>query len=84
MQNVSARSPALARYEQEALFQGAWRPALSRRDRSIITLASVITRGQTVGVAFYMRYAPNHGVTSREISRSLHIPPPMLRITHIS
>ncbi|MFM0616355.1 carboxymuconolactone decarboxylase family protein [Paraburkholderia nemoris] len=69
IKDVSAGSPALARYEEEALFQGAWqRPALSQRDRSIVTLAALITRGQTDALVFYTRYALDHGVTPREIS----------------
>lgn len=68
IQNVIAGSPALARYE-EVLFKGAWqRPALSQRDRSIITLAAVITRGQTDALAVYTRHALDHGVKPSEIS----------------
>ncbi|MFM0325621.1 carboxymuconolactone decarboxylase family protein [Caballeronia glebae] len=69
IQDLAACAPALARYEEEALFQGVWqRPALSQRDRSIITLAAVITRGQTDALIFYTRYALDHGVTPREVS----------------
>jgi 4-carboxymuconolactone decarboxylase len=61
IKDVSAGSPALARYEEEALFQGAWqRPALSQRDRSIVTLAALITRGQIDALVFYTRYALDH------------------------
>jgi 4-carboxymuconolactone decarboxylase len=67
--DVSAGSPALARYAEKVLFHGAWqRPALSQRDRSIITLAAVITRGQTDALAVQTRYTLDQGVTPREIS----------------
>ncbi|MFM0158583.1 carboxymuconolactone decarboxylase family protein [Paraburkholderia sediminicola] len=69
IQHISSGSPALARYTEEALLQGAWqRPALSLRDRGIITLASVITRSQPDAVIFYTHSALEHGVTPREIS----------------
>ena len=68
IKDVCAGSPALARYEEEALFEAWLRPALSQRDRSMITLAAVITRGQTDALAIQTRYALEQGVTPREIS----------------
>lgn len=69
IKGVSGGSPALARYAEEALLLGARRrTALSQRDRSIITRASVITRGQNEALAIQTRYALERGVTPREIS----------------
>lgn len=69
MKDVFTCSPALARYAEEALSQRAWqRPALSQRDRSMLTLAAVVTRGQTDALAFQTHHALDHGVTPREIS----------------
>ena len=50
-----AVSPALDRYTQEIVLADLWkRPGLSPRDRSIVTLAALIARGQTVELAFYL------------------------------
>ena len=70
--DLSAVSPALARYETEVLFQRVWtRPGLSRRDRSIVTLAALIARGQTGQLAFYTEHALDNGVTPAEVSEIL-------------
>jgi 4-carboxymuconolactone decarboxylase len=69
IKDVSGSSPALARYAEEALLQGTWqRPALSQRDRNIITLAAIITRNQIDALAVQTGYALESGVTPREIS----------------
>lgn len=66
---ISAGSPALARYAEEVLFDRVWqRSGLSPRDRSIVTLAAVVTRGQRHALAEQMRHALDHGVTPRELS----------------
>jgi 4-carboxymuconolactone decarboxylase len=68
-QNYSTVSPALQRYETEVLSERVWaRPALSRRDRSIVTLAALITRGQTGQLPLYAGHALDHGVTPKELS----------------
>ncbi len=67
--DVYACSPALARYEQEALFGKVWsRAGLSRRDRSIVTLAAVITQGRIDALPFYANFALDHGVAPKEMS----------------
>jgi 4-carboxymuconolactone decarboxylase len=44
------------------------RPALSSRDRSIVTVAALIARIQTVGMLHYFNRALDHGVTPRQLS----------------
>jgi 4-carboxymuconolactone decarboxylase len=62
-------SPALEKYEHEWLMQTVWaRPALSRRDRSIVTVAALITRGQMGSLPFYAGYALDQDVTPKELS----------------
>jgi 4-carboxymuconolactone decarboxylase len=72
MQSVSdirMVSPALERYMQGTLFGGLWtRPDLSVRDRSIVTLAALITRNQTIEMPSYVNLALDNGVTPGEIS----------------
>lgn len=66
VQNVS---PALERYMRATLFGDLWkRPGLSSRDRSIVTLAALIARNQTVELPSYLELALDHGVTPGEIS----------------
>ncbi len=62
-------SPALERYEQETVFGNLWRrPDLSARDRSIVTLAALITRNQPAELPRYLGLALDSGVTPGEIS----------------
>ncbi len=71
-QDLLAVSPALARYERDVLYGRVWgRPALSRRDRSIVTLAALITRGQTSQITFHVGLALDNGVTAKEVSEIL-------------
>jgi 4-carboxymuconolactone decarboxylase len=62
-------APALEKYSQGTLLGDVWkRPGLSGRDRSIVTLAALIARNQTVEMAFYLNLALDNGVKAREIS----------------
>jgi 4-carboxymuconolactone decarboxylase len=62
-------SPALERYMRETLFGDLWkRPDLDPRDRSIVTLAVLIGRNQTIELPTYMNLALDQGVTPAEIS----------------
>src|SRR3954466_14815209 len=68
-EDVRAVAPALEKYRQEALFGDLWkRPGLDARDRSIVTLAALITRNQTAEMAHYVGFALDHGVKPAEIS----------------
>ncbi|WP_109489219.1 carboxymuconolactone decarboxylase family protein [Occallatibacter savannae] len=67
--DVQAVSPALASYTRSAVVEGVWnRPGLSRRDRSIVTVATLIARIQTIGMEHYFAIALNSGVTPAEVS----------------
>lgn len=47
--DVRAVSPALEHYTKGALLDGSWkRPGLSPRDRSVLTVAALIARIQTI------------------------------------
>jgi 4-carboxymuconolactone decarboxylase len=62
-------APALERYTQERLLGDVWkRPGLATRDRSIVTLAALIARNQTIEMPTYVAMALDHGVKPREIS----------------
>ena len=68
--DVQAVSPALARYTEQGLLGDVWkRPGLlSPRDRSIVTLATFIARGQTVELSAHLDLALDNGVKPAEIS----------------
>jgi 4-carboxymuconolactone decarboxylase len=67
--DVRAVSPALEKYKQNTLFGDLWkRPGLNLRDRSIVTLAALITRNQTAEMPQYLNFALDNGVKPSEIS----------------
>lgn len=66
---IQAVAPALDQFTQERLLGEVWkRPGLDARDRSIITLAALIARNQTVELPFYLNRALESGVKPSEIS----------------
>jgi 4-carboxymuconolactone decarboxylase len=68
-EQVRTVAPALNRYTQERVLGEVWkRPGLSGRDRSIVTLAVLITRNQTSELAYYVNRALDSGVKPSEIS----------------
>jgi 4-carboxymuconolactone decarboxylase len=67
--DVRAVSPALERYTKETLLGEAWkRPGLSPRDRSLVTLAVLVARNQTVELPFHLELALDNGLRPAEIS----------------
>jgi 4-carboxymuconolactone decarboxylase len=69
LEDIQAVSPALAQYTEKSLLGEVWkRPGLSPRDRSIVTLATLIGRGQTVELPFHLNLALDNGVKPAEIS----------------
>jgi 4-carboxymuconolactone decarboxylase len=69
LDDVRMVAPALERYTQERLLGEVWkRPGLAPRDRSIVTLAALIARNQTVEMPYYINLALDSGVRPGEIS----------------
>jgi 4-carboxymuconolactone decarboxylase len=67
--DVRAVSPALEHYTKGPLLEGLWkRPELSPRDRSIVTLAALIARIQTIEMPFHFALALDNGVKASEVS----------------
>jgi 4-carboxymuconolactone decarboxylase len=72
MNDVRMVAPALEKYTQERLLGDLWkRPGLAPRDRSIVTLAVLITRNQTIDMPFYFNLALDNGVKPSEISEMI-------------
>ena len=62
-------APALAQYTDEVLFGEVWeRPELSKRDRSLITVATLIALYRTNELPFHLRRALENGVTRDELA----------------
>jgi 4-carboxymuconolactone decarboxylase len=65
-------APALEKYTQDRLLGEVWkRPQLSARDRSIVTLAALIARQQTIEMPLYLNLALDNGVKPREVSEMM-------------
>ena len=68
-EDIQAVSPALASYTQKSISNDLWkRPGLTRRDRSMVTVAALIARIQTIGMLHYFNIALDCGVKPSELS----------------
>ena len=68
-EQVRSVAPALEAYTQQRLYGDVWkRPGLNQRDRSLVTIAALIARGQAPALGYYADQALENGVTPREIS----------------
>ena len=64
-----AVSPALEFYTKGSLLDGVWkRPELSRRDRSVVTVAALIARIQAMEMPYHFALALDNGVEPAELS----------------
>ena len=64
---VGSVAPELARYTNDVLFGDLWRQThLTARDRSLITVASLITQGQVAQLPFHLNRAMDEGLTERQ------------------
>jgi 4-carboxymuconolactone decarboxylase len=70
--DVRAVAPALEAYTQQNLYGDVWnRPALSKRDRSLVTIAVLIARNQSGPLTYYIGQALDNGVKPSEISETI-------------
>lgn len=59
--------PALANYTTEILFKDLWlRPGLAPRDRSLVTVAALVTAGQAPQIVFHLNKAMDNGLTQEQ------------------
>jgi 4-carboxymuconolactone decarboxylase len=71
-ENIRSVAPALEKYTQGIVHGDLWkRPGLSSRDRSLVTLAALIAREQTIEMPHYLNLALNTGVKPGEISEAI-------------
>lgn len=65
-------APALAGYTDDVLFGDVWKRAkLSPRDRSLITVATLIALYRTNELPFHLKYALQNGVTREELIETI-------------
>jgi 4-carboxymuconolactone decarboxylase len=68
LDNIRLVAPALEKYAQGPVGDLWKRPGLRPRDRSIVTLATLIARNQTIEMPYHFSLALDNGVKPREIS----------------
>lgn len=65
-------APALVGYTDDVLFGQVWeRPELSKRDRSLITVAALLTTGNTEQLTFHLAFARQNGLTETELKDAI-------------
>jgi 4-carboxymuconolactone decarboxylase len=61
-------APKLVQLTDEVLFGDVWeRPALSKRDRSLATVAGLIALNRPDQLRFHLRHAVTNGMTQEEL-----------------
>jgi 4-carboxymuconolactone decarboxylase len=71
-EDVQRVAPALDGYTQGRLLGEVWkRLGLSPRDRSLVTVAALIARNQTIELPYYLNLALDDGVKPSELSEVL-------------
>jgi 4-carboxymuconolactone decarboxylase len=67
-----AFTPKLAQFVDATLYPQVWSdPALSSRDRSLITLAALIAGGHSEELPAHLRRAVGNGVTYEEVAAAI-------------
>jgi len=70
--NFGDVAPALADYTEKVLFGDLWeRPNLSPRDRSLVTIATLIALYRHNELPFHLKRAIENGVTRDEIAETI-------------
>jgi 4-carboxymuconolactone decarboxylase len=65
-------APALAGYTDDVLFGDVWeRPGLRARDRSLITVASLVALYRTNELPFHVKRALQNGITRDELIEAI-------------
>ncbi|WP_426573455.1 carboxymuconolactone decarboxylase family protein [Aquihabitans sp. McL0605] len=65
-------APALVGYTDDVLFGDAWeRTELAKRDRSLATVAALVTLGNTDQLVFHLDFAKQNGLTEAELIEAI-------------
>lgn len=69
---VGDLAPKLAQLTDDVLFGDVWaRPELSARDRSLVTVACLVTGGNTEQLLGHLRRARDNGLTETELVEAI-------------
>ena len=64
--------PGVVQYTTDVLFRDLWlRPGLAPRDRSLVTISSLIASGQVAQLAGHLTIGMNNGLTQTEIAEAV-------------
>ncbi|WP_459500636.1 carboxymuconolactone decarboxylase family protein [Bacillus sp. C1] len=67
-ENMRETAPDFVQYSENILFEKVWRdPALTPKERSLITLAALISIGNTEQLPFHLQLAEKHGISQQEM-----------------
>ena len=70
--NFGDIAPALAAYTDDVLFGDVWkRPGLSPRDRSLVTVASLVSLYRTNELPFHLKRALENGLSREELIEAI-------------
>jgi len=70
--NIRATAPKLIKLTEEVIYGDMWeREELSKRDRSLITLAALIAMGRERQIVGHLNRALDNGVTDDEIIEAI-------------
>ena len=65
-------APGVVHYTGELLFRDLWlRPALTPRDRSLVTISVLIALGQVAQITYQLNRAMDNGLTKAQASEVL-------------
>ncbi|EFM12569.1 Carboxymuconolactone decarboxylase [Paenibacillus curdlanolyticus YK9] len=65
-------APAFVQYSEEVLFGDVWRRGeLPLRDRSLITIAALVSGGCADQLPYHLRLAQENGLTKSELTEAL-------------
>jgi 4-carboxymuconolactone decarboxylase len=65
-------APGMVHYTDQVLFDEVWeRPELSKRDRSLITVASLLAGGNAEQLNFHLAFAKQNGATEEELIETI-------------
>lgn len=70
--NFGKVAPGVVKYTSDSLFRDLWlRPGLAPRDRSMVTVSSLVASGQSAQIAYHLNRAMDNGLTETEAGEML-------------
>jgi 4-carboxymuconolactone decarboxylase len=70
--SIGVVAPKLAELTDDVLFADVWnRPGLTARDRSLVTVAALVTGGDAEQLRFHLGRAEENGVTRTELVEAI-------------